>query len=345
MDFEEKIIDIKNNEANFDFDLSPKLIAGIAAVIFAAVGIWGSWFQVEANSVGMVMRLGEYVRQTGPGLHFKLPYGLEDVRKVPTEEQLKEEFGFRTVKAGVDSTHSGKDRPDESLMLTGDLNVVDVEWTVQYRIVDAEKFLFEVRNVRDTFRHMNQAVMREVVGDRTVNEVLTVGRTELGDAAHQKLQALAKQYHTGIRVDQVILQDITPPDPVKPSFNEVNQAQQQKEQLINEAKADYNKAIPSARGEAQATLQKAQGYAVNRVNRAKGEANRFTNLYKEYSLAPEVTRRRIYIETMGEVLPKVKRKIIIDGDTSNVLPLLPLGEGAQSTAGAARLSGERGAKR
>jgi membrane protease subunit HflK len=344
MDFEEKIIDIKNKKSDFDFELRPKLVAGILVFVFAAVGVWGSWFQVEANSVGMVMRLGEYVRQTGPGLHFKWPYGIEKVRKVPTEEQLKEEFGFRTEKAGVDTQYSGKDIPDESLMLTGDLNVVDVEWTVQYRIFDPEKFLFEVRNVRGTFRHMNQAVMREVVGDRTVNEVLTVGRAELGDAAQQKLQKLAKQYETGIRVDQVILQDITPPDPVKPSFNEVNQAQQQKEQLINEAKADYNKAIPSARGEAQATLQKAQGYAVNRVNRAKGEANRFTNLYKEYEKAPEVTRQRIYIETMGEVLPKAKRKIIIDGDTSNIVPLLPLGEDGQVGAGAAKITGQRGAK-
>ncbi|QDG53351.1 FtsH protease activity modulator HflK [Persicimonas caeni] len=342
MDFEERVIDLKNKKP--EFELRPKLVAGIGVFLVAAIGIWGSWFQVEADSVGMVMRLGEYVRQTGPGLHFKLPYGIETVEKVPTEKQLKEEFGFRTAEAGVDTRYSSKDYPDESLMLTGDLNVVDLEWTVQYRIVDPEKFLFEVRHVRDTFRHMNEAVMREVVGDRTVNEVLTVGRTEIGDAVQQKLQKLADQYETGIRVDQVILQDITPPDPVKPSFNEVNQAQQQREQLINEAKADYNKAVPSARGEAQRTIQKAEGYAVNRVNRAKGEAARFNSLLEEYKKAPEVTRRRIYIETLGEVLPKAKRKVIIDGDTSNVVPLLPMGNGAMGEGGV-NLPGQGGAKK
>jgi membrane protease subunit HflK len=174
--------------------------------------------------------------------------------------------------------------------------------------------------------------------------VLTVGRTEIGDAVQQKLQKLADQYETGIRVDQVILQDITPPDPVKPSFNEVNQAQQQREQLINEAKADYNKAVPSARGEAQRTIQKAEGYAVNRVNRAKGEAARFNSLLEEYKKAPEVTRRRIYIETLGEVLPKAKRKVIIDGDTSNVVPLLPMGNGAMGEGGV-NLPGQGGAKK
>lgn len=325
MDIDSKIEELKPNKPNINLDIGPKTVGGIVAFLFAVVGIWGSWFQVEADSVGMVMRLGEYVRQTGPGLHFKLPYGIEEVRKVPTERQLKEEFGFRTVEAGVDTKYSTKDYPNESLMLTGDLNVVDLEWTVQYRIANPEKYLFQVRNVRETFRYMTQAVMREVVGDRTVNEVLTVGRTEIGDAVHQKLQKLVKQYETGIRVDQVILQDITPPDRVKPSFNEVNQAQQQKEQMINQARADYNKEIPRAKGEAQRTMQRAEGYAVNRVNRAKGEASRFDSLYTEYSKAPEVTRQRIYIETLGEVLPKVKRKVIIDANATDVVPLLPMG--------------------
>lgn len=331
MDLEEKIVDLSDKKPKFDFN--PKLAAVIGVIIFAAIGIWSSWFQVEADSVGMVMRLGKYVRQVGPGLHGKLPYGIEEVRTVPTETQLKEEFGFRTAEAGVDTRYSSKDFPDESLMLTGDLNVVDIEWSVQYRINDPEKYLFDVRNVRETFRHMTQAVMREVIGDRTVNEVLTVGRAEIGDEVQQRLQDLCKQYATGIRVEQVILQDITPPDPVKPSFNEVNESQQQKEQLINQAKADYNKVVPSARGEAQRTIQQAQGYAVNRVNRAKGEAARFNSLYDEYKKAPEVTRRRIYIETLGKVLPKAKKKVIIDGDTSNVVPLLPMGDSGVNLSG------------
>jgi modulator of FtsH protease HflK len=320
MDIEDKIHELKSNKV--DFEVKPKTVGVAALVVVLILGVWSSFFQVGTDSVGMVMRLGEYVRQTGPGLHFKAPFGIEKVRKVPTEMQLKEEFGFRTVEADTETRYDSRDYPDESLMLTGDLNVVDLEWTVQYRIVDPEKYLFRVRNVQETFRHMSEASMREVVGDRTVNEVLTIGRTELASSVHQKLQRLADQYETGIRVDQLILQDITPPDPVKPSFNEVNQAQQQREQMINRARADYNKEVPSARGEAQRTIQQAEGYSINRVNRAKGEASRFTSLHGEYEKAPEVTRQRIYIETLGEVLPKIKRKIILDDSVNEIMPLL-----------------------
>ncbi len=339
MDIEDKVVELTGKRPGIH--VSPKLVGIGVVVLVVLVGFWGSWFQVGADSVGMVLRLGKYVRKVGPGLHAKLPFGIEEVRKVPTETQLKEEFGYRTVEAGVDTRYSTKDFPDESLMLTGDLNVVDVEWSVQYRIVDPQKYLFDVRNVRDTFRHMTQAAMREVIGDRTVNEVLTVGRAEIGDAVRQRLQKLCKQYNTGIRVEQVILQDITPPDPVKPSFNEVNQSQQQKEQLINQAKADYNKAVPSARGEAERTIQQAQGYAVNRVNRAKGDVARFNNLYAEYKKAPEVTRRRIFIETMGKVLPKAKKKIIIDGSTKNLVPFLPLGGATNLAAHSSKAGGQR----
>jgi membrane protease subunit HflK len=183
--------------------------------------------------------------------------------------------------------------------------------------------------VTETFRDMTQAVMREIVGDRTVNEVLTIGRTELAIAAHGKLQELCDQYETGIQVDQVILQDINPPDPVKPSFNEVNQAQQERERLINEARAEYNLEIPRARGEADQTIRRAEGYAIDRVNRSKGEADRFGSLYAEYRKAPEVTRRRIYIETLNQVLPKVGKKLIVDPKASNIVPLLQLGKGDQ----------------
>ena len=323
MDIQDKI---RTLEPKDGFSFNPKWIAAGLGAVVLIWGVWTSWFQVGADSVGMVMRLGEYVRDTGPGLHFKIPFGIEQVEKVPTEKQLKEEFGFRTERAGVDTEYSGREFPEESLMLTGDLNVVDVEWTVQYRISDAENYLFRVRNVRDTFRFMTQAVMREVVGDRTVNEVLTVGRSELSSVVQARLQELCDQYETGIRVDQVIMQDINPPDPVKPSFNEVNQAQQQKEQMINQARTDYNKEVPKAKGEAERTVQKAEGYKVDRVNRAQGEANRFIAVYEEYEKAPVVTRRRMYLETLGEVLPRVKRKVIIDSE-AGVSPILPMAEG------------------
>jgi len=210
-------------------------------------------------------------------------------------------------------------------MLTGDLNAAVVEWVIQFRIVDPYKFLFRVRHVTDTFRDMSEAVMREIVGDRTVNEVLTVGRAEVALEVERLLQDLCDKYETGIKVDQVVLQDVNPPDPVKPSFNEVNEAQQEREKLINQAQSEYNKVIPRAQGEAQQTIQEAEGYALDRVNRAEGDASRFISLYEAYRQAPEVTRKRIYLETMGSVLPAVENKYIVDDGLRSILPLLNLG--------------------
>ena len=320
----EEYIDLKNfkfSKVLGQLKLIPLLSIGILIVLF-----FTAWFQVEANSEGVILRLGKYHRTVGPGLRFKIPFGLESVFIVPSQRQLKEEFGFRTVRSGVRTQYSGRDFPEESLMLTGDLNVADVEWVVQYRIAEPRKFLFEVRNVRDTFRDMTEAVMREIVGDRTVNEVLTVGRTELAQAMKDQLQLLCEQYNTGLRVSQVILQDVSPPDPVKPSFNDVNQAQQEREKMINEARGEYNRDVPRARGEAEQQISQAEGYAIDRINRAKGEASRFNQLYAEYRRAPEVTKRRIYIETLNQVLPKVGRKLILNKDTQNIVPLLQIGK-------------------
>lgn len=209
-------------------------------------------------------------------------------------------------------------------MLTGDLNLADVEWVVQYRIDNAYNFLFKVRNPEKSLRDISEAAMRQVVGDRTVNEVLTVGRTEVASKAHELIQKLSNEYSLGIKVDQVVLQDVNPPDPVKAAFNEVNQAQQEKETLINEARSAYNKVIPKARGQAKETIQKAEGYALERVNNALGEVARFNDLYTEYIKAPEVTRKRIYLETMSKVLPQLGQKIITDKSGSNILPLLQM---------------------
>ncbi len=306
--------------------LTPRTIGIGLIVLVVAAAAFSSFYQVGTESEGVVLRLGRYNRTMGPGLHFKLPFGLERVHIVLSQRQLKEEFGFRTEEAGIRTRYAQQQFLEESLMLTGDLNVASVEWSVQYRIADPFLYLFKVRSVRDTFRAMAEAVMREIVGDRTVNEVLTVGRSELAITSQVKLQELCDQYQTGIRVVQVILQDITPPDPVKPSFNEVNQAQQDKEKLINEARADYNLAVPRARGEAEQTIRQAEGYSVDRVNRARGEAERFKAVYAEYRKAPEVTRRRIYLETLGQVLPNVGRKLIVDENTGNLVPLLQLGK-------------------
>ncbi len=305
--------------------VDPKKAFPLLLLVVAAFVAWSSFYQVKPEELGIVLRFGKYMSPPAkPGAHFKLPFGIDRVIKVPVQRQLKEEFGFRTVRAGVRTQYSGGSFKEESLMLTGDLNAAVVEWTVQYRISNPYEFLFRVRNVRETFRNMTEAVMREIVGDRTVNEVLTVGRQEIASEVERKLQELCIQYETGITVVQVVLQDVNPPDFVKPSFNEVNQAQQEREKLINLARAEYNKVIPKARGEAEQTIQEAEGYALDRVNRAKGEAARFSAFYAEYRKAPEVTRRRLYLETLADILPRAARTIVIDEDAKGLVPLLDL---------------------
>ncbi|MBD3334814.1 MAG: FtsH protease activity modulator HflK [Candidatus Eisenbacteria bacterium] len=308
-------------------NLGGKGIRIIVGAIVLLILVFTSFYTVEPEEIGVVLRFGEFVRTTDPGLHLKLPLGIETVTKVPVQRQLKAEFGFRTVSPGVRTQYTSRGLEDEANMLTGDLNAAVVEWVVQFRIVDPYKFLFRVRNVIETFRAMSEAIMRKIVGDRTVNEVLTVGRQEVAVEVEGMLQELCDQYETGIKVDQVVLQNVNPPDEVKPSFNEVNQAQQEREKLINEAQSDYNRVIPRAKGEALQTIEQAEGYALNRVNRAQGDSARFVAIYEAYRLAPEVTRRRLYLETMIEVLPKVERKIIVDEAAQGVLPLLNLDAG------------------
>ena len=292
---------------------------GFLAVVLVLL----SFYTVEPEEAGVVMRFGEYIRTTDPGLHFKIPI-VETVEIVPVERQLKQEFGYRTMRADVETAYRKAGYEDESLMLTGDLNLADVEWVVQYRISDPYLFLFKVRNPEQTLRDMSESAMRQVVGDRTVNEVLTVGRAEISLRVQELLQSLANEYETGIRIEQVVLQDINPPDPVKPSFNQVNEAQQQRETLVNQALAEYNRIIPRARGEAQQTIQQAEGYAIDRVNRSEGEVAAFNQLYQEYVKAPEVTKRRIYYETLQDILPKIGNKIVTDENGSSVLPLLQM---------------------
>ena len=296
-----------------------------AALIVAVVVAFGALYQVQPEEVGVVLQFGRYVRATDPGLRAKIPF-VERVLKVPVQRQLKQEFGFRTMEPGIRTEYAAfnRDATEESMMLTGDLNVAVVEWIVQYRVSDPYLYLFKVRNLEDTFRAMNEAIMREVVGDRTVTEVLTVGRQEIESRVEERLQGLANQYEMGITIDQVVLQDVNPPDPVKPSWDEVNQAQQQRDRMINEARAEYNRVIPRARGEAQQTVLQAEGYSLDRVNRAEGEATRFAAVHGAYRLAPEVTRRRLYLETMQRILPRVGRKLYIDQDATGILPLLSL---------------------
>ena len=295
------------------------------SVLVAIVLAFGTFYQVQPEEVGVVLRFGRYVRTTEPGLRIKAPL-VEEVWKVPVQRQLKQEFGFRTVEADIRTQYAAQDGrlADEAVMLTGDLNVAVVEWIVQYRVSDPYEYLFKVRNFEDTFRAMNEAIMREVVGDRTVTEVVTIGRQEIEARVVERLQALTNQYEMGVAIDQVVLQDVNPPDPVKPSWDEVNQAQQQRDRLINEARADYNSVIPRASGEAQQTILQAEGYALDRVNRSEGDAARFKALYEQYRRAPDVTRRRMYLETMERMMENVPGKVILDEKAQGILPLLPM---------------------
>lgn len=314
----------------FDFDkmkvpnVSPNFIKYGIVVVIILIFIFTSFYTISPEEVGVILRFGKYSHTADPGLNFKIPFGVDKLYKVPIQRQLKEEFGFRTEEAGVRTRYSSGSFLDESLMLTGDLNSAVVEWIVQYRVSDPYKYLFKVRGTQNTFRAMTEAVMREIIGDRSVDEVLTIGRQEISVAAQVKLQELCDQYETGIKVDQVVLQDVNPPDRVKPSFNEVNQAQQEKEKLINQAQSEYNKVIPRAAGEAEQLIQEANGYALERINIAKGEAARFNSLFTAYRTAKDVTRQRIYLETLNKILPKVGKKLIVDEEIKGLYPLLDL---------------------
>jgi len=296
-------------------------VVGALVVLF----LFTDFYQVAADEVAVIQRFGRYVRTAGPGPHFRLPFGIEQLTRVPDKRQLKMEFGFETVRAGIQSEfRTSEESKKESLMLTGDLNVAVVEWIVQYRIKDPYKYLFHLRNVSNTFRDMTESTMREVVGDHSVDEVLTVGREAIALQTKEELQKLCDHYGNGIEIQQLVLQDVNPPDAVKPAFNEVNQAIQEKERAINEALAEYNSAVPQAKGQAEQQVRAAEGYSLERVNVAEGDAKRFEAVYEEYRKAPQVTRRRLYLETLARVLERSGNKVIVDSQARGILPLLQL---------------------
>jgi membrane protease subunit HflK len=298
----------------------------IIAAIIILILLFSSFYTIGVDEVGVVQRFGKYARTTSPGLHFKLPRGIEKLTKVPVRLIKKEEFGLRTIRAGV-RTQYARDAAylSESLMLTGDLNVAVVPWIVQYRIKDPYKYLFKVKDVNATLRDLAESTMRLVVGDRSINEVISK-REEIADQAKGLLQKELDEAETGINVVTIEMKKTNVPEPVQPSFNEVNQAIQEKERMVYQAKEEYNKAIPAAKGNAEKTIKAAEGYALDRVNRSKGDASRFLSLYAEYSKAKDVTRRRLYLETLKDVFPKLGSKYIMDEDQKNFLPLLNLGK-------------------
>jgi membrane protease subunit HflK len=295
----------------------PLLVGGIAIVLLLT-----SWFQIESDAVGVVTRFGKFDRIDEPGLHWKIPFGVEVVNEVAVKHVNKAEFGFRTAEVrGPRTRYDDRNFPDESRLLTGDLNAADVEWIVQYRITDPKNYLFRVRDPDNTLRDLARAVMGSVVGDHSVLEVLTEGRRNVYEETHAELQKLVDLYEMGMTIETVQLQNVLPPEKVRASFNDVNQAEQERARTENEAWQEYNKTIPLAEGESLKVKQQAEGYAIDRVNRATGETARFLALLAEYKKAPDVTRRRLWLETVARVLPKLGRKIVVDDDLKGVLPL------------------------
>ncbi len=321
-DFEEMLQKIREKFRG-RFRLGGSLWLFILAALIVAAG-YASVYTVAPEETGVIQRFGRYVRLTGPGLHFKLPFGIETVGKVKTGRNFQMEFGYRTVEAGVRSRFTERGFKEESLMLSGDLNVVDLQWTVQYKIGDPKDFLFQVKDVDSAIRDMSESVMRRVVGNRLFDFVLTVGRAEIADRVKVEMQKVLDSYRTGIQVVNVKMQNVTPPELVTAAFNEVNEAEQERESKINQAQGAYNREIPKAKGSALQTISQAEGYALERVNMAQGEASRFLDVLKEYRQAKDVTKRRLYLESMTRLLDKVDEIYVIDADQKGLVPLLDL---------------------
>ena len=309
---------------NLNFPRPPiRLIGAAVVVVTLLIILWTSFYTVAAESEGVVLRFGKFLKTVEPGLHFKLPFGIDEVSVVQTRRQLKLEFGFYTL-GYTNPDQPARNPVEEKSMVTGDLNAALVEWVVQYRIDDPKEYLFDVRNPAQTLRDLSEAAMREVIGDRTVDEVITIGRQDIEISALTRMQDLAKRYKLGVRIDQVQLKNVNPPAEVQASFNEVNKAQQDRENAINIANGDYNEAVPKAKGQADQTIRGAEGYRFKRVNEAEGDVASFNAMLEQYIKAPEITRTRLYLETMGDVLPSMGPKIIIDDSMKQLLPILPL---------------------
>jgi membrane protease subunit HflK len=306
----------------FKFPGGPIIIIVVLALLLAS----SAFYTVGVDEVGVVQRFGRYTRTSQPGLNFKLPIGIEKVTKVKVKRVYKEEFGFTGERGNIRRNRFVGEREDlnVSLMLTGDLNVALVPWIVQYRIKDPRDYLFKIRNPQKLLTDMSEAAMRLVVGDRSINEVISK-REEIAIEAREVLQKELDMAETGIHVVTIEMKKTNVPGPVQASFNEVNQAVQEKEKMIYQAKEDYNKAIPAARGEAERTIRAAEGYALDRLNRARGDASRFELIYKEYAKAKDITKRRLYLESMRDLFPRFSQKYILDEDQKNLLPLLNLG--------------------
>ena len=306
-----------------------KKIIVFGAILVVVVILISSFYTIRTNENGVVLRFGKYHATTMPGLHLKLPYGIDTVYPVEVAYQFKEEFGFLTTAPGIRSRYENKNYEDESWMLTGDLNIAEVKWIIQYKIIDPVAYLFNVRDVRNTIRAISEATVRLIVGDRSFHEALQSERKSFADLSKIHMQKILDKYKSGISIQLVQLQDVHPPTPVADSFNEVNRAKQEQETAVNEARQAYNKEIYQVQGEAQKMLNEAGGYAIERVNNAKGDVAMFAAVLEEYNKAPQITRDRLYLEMMEKVLSKIPDKVVVDAKLESVLPLLNLDHGGK----------------
>jgi modulator of FtsH protease HflK len=323
VDIQEIVRKLKEQYRSLPFSRGP-LLGLVLAVLLIILGIT-SYYKVEAEEIAVVLRFGKFIGTAGPGPHFKIPFGVDNVKKVVTGRVHQSEYGYRTAEAGVRSTFVEKGYEQEALMLSGDLNVVNLQWTVQYKIQDPVDYLFRVSGVEKTLDDISESVMRRIVGNRYADEILTVGRASIAEAARKEIQEILDQYKTGLRIVTVALQNVNAPNPVRAAFNEVNEAGQEKDRMINDAQQAYNQKIPKAVGEARQTITQAEGYALERVNRSQGEVSRFLNILAEYQKAPDVTRSRMYLESMESLLGRINQLYVIDQDQKGLLPFFDIG--------------------
>jgi membrane protease subunit HflK len=320
--------DVPINLNNIPWGSIKKIIPPIVIIIFVIITGYTAFYTVKANEEAAILRFGRYVETVGPGLHTKIPYGVDRILKAEVKRIYNEEFGFRTTQRGsafvVDYNYP--DAREERLMLTGDLNCAEVHWVIRHKIKSLENFFFNVRNARETIRGVSQAVMRTLVGNRSIDEVLTIGRTEIEQQAKEDIQRILDNYACGIDVQTVLLKGVDPPEPVKDAFNAVNQAIQIRDRIINEAEGQKNKILPAAEGKKQQVIKEAEGYQIRRVNEATGDVKAFLAVYDEYKKAKDVTRRRLYLETMAKIMPACEKVFIIDTEVKGILPVLGLNE-------------------
>lgn len=322
-DLEDILRRLKERYKFSSFSGLPFALLVVAALVILA-GL-NSYYTVEPQETAVVKRFGKFTHTTDAGLHFKIPFGVDHVQKVVTGRVLQREYGYRTVQPETRSRLASKGYEEESIMLSGDLNVVDLQWTVQYKIEEPVAYLFRVHDVEGTLDDISESVIRRIVGNRYSDDVLTVGRASIAEQARVEIQNIMDEYQSGLRIVTVQLQNVNPPDAVKGAFNEVNESQQEKERMINEAQEAYNQRIPRAQGQARQTVTQAEGYALERVNRSEGEVRRFIEILGEYEKAPDVTRRRMYIEAFESLSDKFEHLYVIDEKQGNLLPHLDLG--------------------